>query len=167
MKISAQEEYGLRCLIRLAQAETATLPEIAAAEGLSVSYVAKLMGVLREAGLIESVRGRFGGYRLAKSADEVGLGAVLLILGEPLYDDANYCDRHAGVSLDGCVHNRAACSLKSLWQTLETWMRRTLDQISLADLVQNQGNLIELLRGRLASAVFAEPTGVISLNVLR
>ena len=55
MKITSQEEYGLRCLMRLARAEgqSATLPEIAAAEGLSVPYVAKFMTVLRQAGLID------------------------------------------------------------------------------------------------------------------
>ena len=74
MKISAQEEYGLRCLMRLAQAEeghSLTLPEVAAAEGLSVPYVAKLLAVLRQAGLIDSARGRTGGYRLAKAPAEV------------------------------------------------------------------------------------------------
>src|SRR4051812_37389459 len=53
MKITAQEEYGLRCLLRLARAPdgSLTLPEIADAEGLSVPHVAKLMAVLRHAGL--------------------------------------------------------------------------------------------------------------------
>src|SRR5437773_11802699 len=107
MKISAQEEYGLRCLLRLTQTPTAaqTLPEVAAAEGLSVPYVAKLMAVLRDAGLTESVRGRSGGYTLARPPEEIGLGSLLLVLGEPLFDEPGYCDRHAGASSDGiCVH---------------------------------------------------------------
>src|SRR5262249_40415094 len=64
MKITAQEEYGLRCLLRLAKAaegQSLTLPEVATAEGLSVPYAAKLLSVLRHAGLIESVRRRSGG----------------------------------------------------------------------------------------------------------
>src|SRR5438477_2811342 len=99
VKITAQEEYGLRCLLRLASSEpeSLTLPEISASEGLSVAYVAKLMAALRDAGLITSVRGRSGGYRLAKSPDGIGLGSLLLMLGEPLYDDPGYCDRHPGV----------------------------------------------------------------------
>ncbi len=58
MKITSQEEYGLRCLLRLARAgsgRSLTIPEIAANEGLSVPYVAKLLSVLRQAGLIDSV----------------------------------------------------------------------------------------------------------------
>src|SRR2546421_446897 len=112
MKISSQEEYGLRCLLRLSQAENQalTLPEIAAAEGLSPAYTAKLMGVLRDAGLIESMRGRAGGYRLTKAPEEIGLGSLLLVLGEPLFDEPGYCERHAGISASGiCVHH-GGCS---------------------------------------------------------
>ena len=167
MKITAQEEYGLRCLLRLATVEprSLTLPEISTAEGLSIPYVAKMMAVLRDAGLIDSVRGRSGGYRLAKSPDEIGLGSLLLILGEPLFDDPGYCDRHPGQAEDGCVH-KGSCSLKTFWSTLETWMRRALDQITLADLGRNHGDLGELLRLRL-SAVPDEGPALIPLNVLR
>jgi Rrf2 family protein len=169
MKISSQEEYGLRCLLQLSKAEhqALTLPEIAAAEGLSVSYVAKLMGVLRDAGLIESVRGRSGGYRLTKSPEEIGLGSLLLVLGEALFDEPGYCEGHAGISPNGiCVHH-GGCSLRALWQTLEQWMRGTLNQITLADLVQNEGRIIELLRSRLASTVFEETTNLIPLGVAK
>src|SRR5437588_1671356 len=114
MKITAQEEYGLRCLLRLARAEAdepLTIPEIAAAERLTAPNVAKLLSVLRRAGLIESVRGRDGGYRLARPPADVRLGAVLLALGEPLYD-GDYCDRHAGLDADGpCVHHDG-CTLR-------------------------------------------------------
>src|SRR5688572_18315831 len=147
MKISAQEEYGLRCLLRLAQSpeHALTLPEISAGEGLSAPYVAKMMGVLRDAGLIDSVRGRSGGYRLAKPPEEIGLGSLLLVLGDPLFEEAEYCHRHSGVTPDGlCVHH-GDCSLKALWATLELWMRGTLNQITLADLIEHEGRIMELL----------------------
>jgi Rrf2 family protein len=167
MKITAQEEYGLRCLLRLAKAESGsvTLPEVAAAEGLSVPYVAKLMGVMRHAGLLDSVRGRSGGYTLAKPPEEIGLGSLLLILGEPLFDETDYCQKHAGTEAPGGVClNHATCTLKSLWQTLEHWMRHTLDQITLADLIRHEGRLPDLLRERLAAAAFEEPQ-LLALNV--
>jgi Rrf2 family protein len=161
MKITAQEEYGLRCLLRLAQADdgqSLTLPEVAAAEGLSVPYAAKLLSVLRQAGLIESVRGRSGGYRLAQDPADIGLGSLLLILGEPLFDDPGYCQRHAGPATEdkNCVHH-SACGLRALWQTLEQWLRSSLDQISLADLLQSEGRIVDLLRTRLANAAFGQP----------
>ncbi len=170
MKITSQEEYGLRCLLRLAHAPDAqalTIPEIAAAEGLSVPYVAKLLAVLRQAELIESVRGRAGGYRLAEAPADIHLGPVLRALGEPLFDDPGYCERHAGSEAhDGCVH-KGTCSLKALWQTLEQWMRQTLDQITLADLMQSGPQIAELLRLRLAEAVLEPATSLIPLVTIQ
>jgi DNA-binding IscR family transcriptional regulator len=85
----------------------------------------------------------------------VRLGEVLLALGEPLFED-DYCARHAGPETEGvCVH-RGGCSLRALWQTLDRWMRRVLDRITLADLLENEGQIAELLRGRLQMAA-AEP----------
>ena len=168
MKITAQEEYGLRCLLRVAKAESgsASLTEVAAAEGLSVPYVGKLMGVMRHAGLLESVRGRSGGYKLARQPDEIGLGSLLLMLGEPLFDETEYCQKHAGTEAPGGVcMNHSPCTLKSLWQTLEHWMRHTLDQITLADLIRHEGRLPELLRERLAAAALIEESQLLTLNV--
>jgi Rrf2 family protein len=168
MKITAQEEYGLRCLLRLARAgdDSLTLPEIAESEGLSVPHVAKLMGVLRQAGLLESVRGRSGGYRLARRPQDIRLGSLLLTLGEPLFDEADYCHKHAGIAPDGVCVNHDGCTLKSLWQTLEQWMRATLDRITIADLLRHEGRVTELLRQRLAAALREGTTGVIPLTVV-
>jgi Rrf2 family protein len=159
MKITAQEEYGLRCLLRLAQepaGSALTIPEIAAAEGLSSPYVAKLLAVMRQGGLLDSVRGRSGGYRLACSPADITLGAVMLVLGERLFDEPGFCQKHPGSESDGhCVH-LGDCTLRAVWHTLEHWMRRALDRISLADLLQSEGRITELLRSRLAEA-FTEP----------
>jgi Rrf2 family protein len=169
MKISSQEEYGLRCLLRLAEAgpgQSLTLPEIAAAEGLSVPYAAKLLSVLRQGGLIESVRGRTGGYRLARPPARIGLGSLLLTLGEPLFDEPGYCERHAGSASDGpCVHT-GACTLRGLWQTLEQWLRRALDQITLADLCESEGRIAELVRARLLSIPTSTLPDLITLTPL-
>jgi len=155
MKITAQEEYGLRCLLRLARQASEgslTIPEIAAAENLSPAYVAKLLAVLRQAGLVESVRGRAGGYRLSRPAAQVRLGSVLLVLGEPLFDEPVYCERHAGPETTGpCIH-QDGCTLKGLWQTLEQWLRHVLDQISLEDLLTGQMPVVQKLREQLPAS---------------
>src|SRR5581483_8760912 len=164
MKITAQEEYGLRCLLRLARAgdgQSLTIPEIAAVEGLSAPYAAKILAVLRQVGLIESARGRAGGYRLARNPADIGLGSVLRALGEPLYDEPGYCQRHAGSETEGqCVH-LGDCTLRALWQTLEHWMGHLLDQISLADLLQHERDIPELLRSRLTEALHEAPSALI------
>jgi len=171
MKISSQEEYGLRCLLmlaRLREGASISITEIAAEEGLSVPYVAKLLAVLRQGGLIESERGRSGGYRLAEPPEQIRLGAVMLVLGEPLFEEPGYCQRHAGSeTADGiCVHHDG-CTLRALWLTLELWMRATLDKITLADLLQSEDRITELLRARLADTVLEPVIPLISLGPRR
>lgn len=167
MKITAQEEYGLRCLLRLARAgegQALTIPEIAEAEKLSPPYVAKLLSVLRQAGLISSVRGRSGGYHLVRSAVEVRLGEVMRALSEPLFEDPGYCERHASPDTPGaCVHNEG-CTLRVVWQTLEQWMRRLLDQVTLADLLQTQEQIAERLRTQLHAQALELPNGLLTLG---
>ncbi len=155
MKITAQEEYGLRCLLRLAHAgdgQALTIPEIAEAEKLSAPYVAKLLSVLRQGGLIASVRGRTGGYHLSRAASAVRLGEIMRVLGEPLFEDPSYCERHAGPDTGGaCVHTDG-CTLRVIWQTLEQCMSRLLDGVTLADLMQSQEQVAERLHAHLRSA---------------
>jgi Rrf2 family transcriptional regulator, iron-sulfur cluster assembly transcription factor len=163
MKITAQEEYGLRCLLRLArvgEGQALTIPEIAEAEKLSPPYVAKLLSVLRQAGLITSVRGRTGGYLLSRPAAEMRLGEVMRALGEPLFVDPGYCESHAGPDSVGvCVHNDG-CTLRVIWQTLEQEIRRFLDRVTLADLLQGRQQIAECLRAALHSDT-VEPLGTL------
>jgi len=87
VKVSAQEEYGLRCLLQLAKRQKAgnghplKLSEMAREEGLTVPHVAKLIRRLRKAGLVRSVLGRTGGYTLSRSADAVSVAEALHALG--------------------------------------------------------------------------------------
>jgi Rrf2 family protein len=97
MKISAHEEYGLRCLVQLARAEadreSLTLNQIAGREGLSVANAGKLMWILVKAGLVQSQRGANGGYTLARPAAEIRLSEVIRILDEDTVD--SFCQTHA------------------------------------------------------------------------
>ena len=81
MKISAVEEYGLRCLLQLARTASeqplVSAEEIAIREGLSVAYVEKILSQLRKAGLVKSVRGMYGGYQLARPADDIRVGDLV------------------------------------------------------------------------------------------
>ena len=65
------------------------------------------------------------------------------------------------------MYGRGGCTLRALWQTLEHWMRGTLNQITLADLVRSEGQIVELLRSRLANAVLDVPAELITLTPLR
>jgi Rrf2 family iron-sulfur cluster assembly transcriptional regulator len=134
MKITALEEYGLRCVVCIAiryRGEPLTVAEIASREGLTVPHVAKLMTVLRERGLVDSVRGRGGGYVLTRSPAEISVDDVLSALGEPLFPTA-YCSTHPGV-LDVCRH-QDECSIRSVWELLGQMIHDVLRKTSIADL---------------------------------
>src|ERR1700730_16014554 len=98
MKLSAPEEYGLRCLLRVGRAgegESLTIPELSRSEGISERHVAKMMRILRRGGFVRSTRGQSGGYSLARPADQIVLGHALAVLGGRLYEPA-FCEGHSG-----------------------------------------------------------------------
>jgi len=137
MRFTSQEEYGLRCLVQLARhsGDRLTIAEIAAHEGLTAAYVAKLLGVLQSAGLVTSIRGRGGGYRLAHPAEEINLATVLLALDGRLYGD-DFCGRHSG-NEESCVHS-TECSIRALWRTIDGAVQNTLARTHLSDLVVSE-----------------------------
>lgn len=138
MKLSSTEEYGLRCLLQVAKLESASpvpITEVAAREGLSADYVAKLLRVLRKAGLLTSVRGAQGGYRLARPAAEITVHDALVALDGPLYDGA-FCEAHSGRELS-CVHS-TGCAIRGLWRWIGTALEQALSGITLADLTRGE-----------------------------
>ncbi len=136
MKFSAQEEYGLRCLLQIARLplnESMTIPEIGKLEGLTQPHVAKLTMILRKGGFITSTRGQAGGYMLARAPDKILLGDVLHVLGGRLYDD-EFCGKHAGHN-SICTH-AIDCSVRSVWQIVQTAVDDVVFKISIADLME-------------------------------
>ena len=143
MKFSAQEEYGLRCLLRIAQDESEngmTIPEISEAEGLSSHTVAKLLRALRIGGLLESERGQTGGYSLTRKPDEISVGEALAVLGGRLYDE-NFCAIHSGIK-DICTHT-IDCSIRSLWRIIQDSVDGVVGNLTLQDLLSSENEIIE------------------------
>ncbi|MCM8811573.1 MAG: Rrf2 family transcriptional regulator [Candidatus Omnitrophica bacterium] len=135
MKITAQEEYGLRCLLQLAKngvENGVTVKEIAQKEGLSPAYVEKLLRHLNQAGLTQSVRGTKGGYHLTRKPEEISLGSVVRALGK-VPSTQEICDRFTG-NLTSCVHINDCC-VRSAWASLTRVMENFLDGIFLSDLL--------------------------------
>jgi Rrf2 family protein len=138
VKLTAQEEYGLRCLLQVARRAPAdgsgvsSIRDVADAEGLSPDYAAKLLRVLRQAGFVTSARGAAGGYRLSRGAREIQLAEVLRALDAPLYD-ASFCQGYAGLQPQ-CVH-KTSCAVRVLWRTLEQALTQALSGLTLADLL--------------------------------
>ena len=145
MKLSAQEEYGLRCLLQLARAQTTaeslTLSQIAGQEGISSANAGKLMWILTKAGLVQSTRGTKGGYVLARPASEIRLNQVIRVLeGEPA---ESHCKSYAGV-LDACIHT-GDCGIRPVIVELHQIVDNALAEITLSQLLGTEANVDAVL----------------------
>ena len=135
MKLTAHEEYGFRCLVQIARRASVTIPEISEAEGISQAYTAKLLRTLRQSGFIASVRGKEGGYSLARAADRIFVGEVLAALGGKMFDSA-FCETHSGQA-HVCAHT-SDCSLRALWKRVQVALDEVLGKTALQDLLRNE-----------------------------
>ena len=145
MKITAQEEYGLRILLRIAKCKERngmSIPQLSEAEGLSAAYVAKLTRKLRLVGYINSTPGNKGGYVLARPASQINMNQVLKMLGGPLFDKS-FCGDYSG-ALKFCT-NSVDCSVRSLWQMIQLSVDQILDKVTLADLINSEEKSESLL----------------------
>lgn len=138
MKITAQEEIGLRILIRIAgcrDAEGLSIPQLSEAEGISDHYVAKITRILRMEGFINSRPGNKGGYVLSRPAQQININQILKALGGALFDH-EFCGTHAG-GLNLCT-NSVNCSARSLWKMVQFRVDELLDRVFLSDLVNTE-----------------------------
>ena len=146
MKLSSNEEYGLRCLLRLGyegQGGSLTLPEISQAEGVSEAYAAKIMGILRRGGFVKSARGKIGGYTLARPAGQIVVADVVEALGGRFFE-SDFCDRHSGM-MESCTHSEVECSVRSLWKALQVVIDEVLRKTTLQDLMRDEPKMRALL----------------------
>jgi Rrf2 family iron-sulfur cluster assembly transcriptional regulator len=141
MKLTTQEEYGLRCLLRLGREKegaSLTIGELSRQEGISAPNVAKMMRLLRRAGLVTSTRGKEGGYTLARAPEQVNVGEALALLGGRIFD-SRFCERHAGV-VRLCT-NSTDCSIRSVWRVIQDLVDGVLGQMTLKDLLRTEGEV--------------------------
>jgi len=135
MKFTSHEEYGLRCLLRVARSDgSASIAEVSQAEGISEAYVAKLLRILRIGGFLTSARGMSGGYALARQPEQIVVGDVLNVLGGRLFED-DFCERHAGTVRD-CTHT-VDCAVRSLWNRVQFSVDQILSRTTLKDLLKD------------------------------
>ena len=128
MKLSANEEYGLRCLVRIGYAGeggSLTIPEMSQAEGVSPAYAAKILRVLRRGGFVQAARGK----------DGIVIGDVMDVLGGRIFE-SSFCDSHAGQA-PICTRS-VDCSVRSLWRAVQVAVDQVLSKATLRDLLQNE-----------------------------
>ncbi len=145
MKISKQEEYGLRCILQLARSgagSSMSVTEIAKCEGLSADNVTKLMVMLRKANLVVSVRGINGGYELKRTPDRISLGDVMRALGGFFYPK-DLCNEYPG-KLAECSH-LGGCGIRPVWAVLSRQISLVLNRTSLMDLLKEEREVERLM----------------------
>jgi Rrf2 family transcriptional regulator, iron-sulfur cluster assembly transcription factor len=147
MKLTANEEYGIRCLVRIGYAAQEssglTIPEMSQAEGVSPAYAAKILRVLRKGGFITATRGKDGGYTLARKAEEIVIGDVIDALGGRLFE-SDFCNSHSG-SAAICTRS-VDCSVRSLWRALQVSVDQVLSKTTLRDLMRNEEEMNSWVR---------------------
>jgi Rrf2 family iron-sulfur cluster assembly transcriptional regulator len=134
VKLSTKGRYGLRAMIDLArysENEPVSISSIAARQDISERYLEQLVGLLKKAGLVRSIRGATGGYVLARNSGEISVGDVLRALEgslEPVKCAAFYSEEGCMAS-DGCV-------TKYVWQKINESINETVDHMMLDELVR-------------------------------
>ena len=142
MRLSTKGRYAVMAMADLAKnslAETGggravSLAEIAMRQEISLSYLEQLFARLRKGGLVMSVRGPGGGYRLAKAAGETVVADIVLAVDEPIR--ATRCIGHS--SPKGCMMAGERCITHNLWEDLGDQIHAYLAGVSLEDVVMNR-----------------------------
>ncbi|MDO5622456.1 MAG: Rrf2 family transcriptional regulator [Paracoccus sp. (in: a-proteobacteria)] len=136
MKLSTKGRYAMVALVDLALAKTdalTSLAEISRRQDVSLPYLEQLFVRLRRAGLVESVRGPGGGYRLSRLPEQIRVAEVLAAVDETV------SALHVGAGASGGVSGSLAQSLTNrLWQSFSAQVYVFLHNTTLADVVKNQ-----------------------------
>jgi Rrf2 family transcriptional regulator, iron-sulfur cluster assembly transcription factor len=128
MKLTTRGHYSVKAMLDLSLQPDygpASVNAISTRQSLPAPYLEKLLIELRRAGLVRSIRGSQGGYKLAKKPSKISLGAILAAVGE---------------SIEPLPHQTPDATAAADWVTLMLWRRlhdkllQALESISLADL---------------------------------
>jgi Rrf2 family iron-sulfur cluster assembly transcriptional regulator len=137
VKLSTKGRYAVMAMADLASRETkagpVSLGEIAESQEISLSYLEQLFAKLRKGGLVVSVRGPGGGYRLSRAPSELRVADIILAVDEPI--STTRCK--AG-SPKGCTGTTARCLTHDLWEELGRQIHVFLASVSLADVVEKR-----------------------------
>ena len=140
MKISTKGRYALRLMLDLAlndNGEPVRIRDIAARQEISDKYLEQIISTLNKAGYVKSVRGPQGGYRLTRKPSQYTVGMILRLTEGSLApvacleSEVNDCPR------------QDTCATLRLWQMLSDAVSGVVDKVTLADLMEWQGQLTD------------------------
>lgn len=147
MNITTKGRYALRVMLDLAQHRDEgfiSLKTIADRQGYSMKYLEMIVGNLKKAGLVESTRGKEGGYRLCRENSQYSVGEILRCIEDNLAPVA--CIKAGSIN---CEH-AGECMTVPMWKELDDITNAYLDAITLTDLLTGdkwRNNLIHIKKG--------------------
>jgi Rrf2 family protein len=133
VQISARSDYAVRAMLVLAAREpdTTSTETLAVAQDLPRKFLEAILSDLRRHGLVRSLRGAEGGYRLARRASDIRLGEVLRAVDGPLA-------AVRGVRPEDVEYKGPAEHLREVWVAARASLREVLDRVTLADVVAGE-----------------------------
>src|SRR5215468_1709939 len=147
MRLTTKGRFAVTAMIDVAMhngAGPVTLAGVSERQKISLSYLEQLFGKLRRHGLVDSVRGPGGGYRLARAADAVSVADIIVAVDEPI--DATQCG-----GKENCQDDKR-CMTHELWASLNTHIFKFLRSVSLEQLVRQQDKqAVAVLKDRRAT----------------
>ena len=135
MKLSTKGRYAVMAMVDLASrgpGRPVALAEIASRQEISLSYLEQLFAKLRRAGLVMSVRGPGGGYKLGQHADNLRIADIILAVDEPI--KATRCQEK---SPKGCT-TQGRCLTHDLWEELGRQIHLYLSAVTVGDVVEKR-----------------------------
>ena len=136
MRLSTRGRYAVMAMVDLADeghGRPITLADIATRQDISLSYLEQLFAKLRRGGIVRSVRGPGGGYRLANPTDQTRIADIILAVDEPI--KTTRCQTG---SSKGCTKDQSRCKTHDLWEELGRQIHIYLSSVTLADVVQKR-----------------------------
>ena len=138
MKLSTKGRYGVAAMYDLALQYgkgPVSLKSVAQRQAISEHYLEQLMGVLRKAGYVRSIRGAQGGYELTHPPAEISVGDIVRIMEGPIALSDCQLDTDSGGSP---CKRRSICVTRDVWAKVRDSISTVLDSISLADLCKEE-----------------------------
>ena len=135
MKLSTKGRYAVMAMVDLAQASKdrpVPLGDIASRQEISLSYLEQLFAKLRKAGVVKSVRGPGGGYRLARPTGETRISDIMMAVEEPV--KVTRCKTAA----KGCLEGGRRCVTHDLWDELGRHIHLFLSGVTLEDVLERR-----------------------------
>ena len=137
MRLSTKGRYAVMAMADLATHEAGSKPvslaDIAERQEISLSYLEQLFAKLRRGGLVVSVRGPGGGYRLSRPAGDVRISDIIMAVDEPI--EATRCKLG---SAKGCGGGGGRCITHDLWDELGHQIHKFLSGVTLAEVVERK-----------------------------